>query len=134
MECVQKYGLKKRNLNKFKKQVNKFYLSAIIDKQYKSELTIKYQKRFIRYRESLFVFLEHNEISWHNNPAENAIRHLAIQRDISPCFSESVIHDYLRLLGINQTCRFHDKSFFKFLLSGEIDIRQFQRTKRLYRV
>ena len=130
MECVQKYGLKKRNLNKFKKQVDKFYINAIIDKQYKSELTIKYQKRFIRYREKLFTFLEHDEISWHNNPAENAIRHLAIQRDISPYFSESVIYDYLRLLGIKQTCRFQGKSFFKFLFSGEIEIDKFQWTKR----
>jgi predicted RecB family nuclease len=130
MEAVKKYGLKKRNLKKFKNQVNKFYTKAIIDKQYKSEVTLKYQKRFIRYNESLFTFLEQDGIPWHNNTAENAIRHLAIQRDISTYFSESVIHDYLRLLGIRQTCRFQDKSFFKFLFSGETDIDQFERSKR----
>ena len=130
METVQKYGLKKRNLNKFRNQVDKFYNKSIIDKQYKSEVSLKYQNRFIRYHKSLFTFLEQDEIPWHNNRAENAIRHLAIQRDISTYFAESVMHDYLRLLSIRQTFRFQGKSFFKFLFSGETDIDQFQHSKR----
>lgn len=129
MEAVQKYGLKKRNLNKFKKNVEKFYSEVIVDRRYKSELAAKYQGRFIRYRESLFTFLEHDGIPWHNNPAETAIRHLAMQRKISGSFFEARTHDYLLLLGIRQTCRFQGKSFFKFLFSGEKDLDNFKTSK-----
>ncbi|MBK8902051.1 MAG: TM0106 family RecB-like putative nuclease [Anaerolineaceae bacterium] len=130
MEAIQTHGLKKRNLNKFRKHVEKFYAKMIINRQYKSELVIKYQKRFIRYEDSLFTFLNHDGIPWHNNTAENAIRHLAIQRDISKSFYESGTRSYLILLGIRQTCRFQSKSFFKFLFSGETDIDQFQKSTR----
>jgi Transposase IS66 family len=86
MEAVQKYGLKKRKLHKFAKSVDNFYTSSIDGKYYKSESTIKYQDRLRRYRPSLFTFLEQDGIPWHNNTAENAIRHLAIQRDMSTHF------------------------------------------------
>lgn len=130
METVQKYGLRKRNLNKFRKQVDRFYKEVITDKYYRSEITLKYQKRFIRYRESLFTFLEQDGIPWENNTAERALRHIAIQQRISQKFYESVAHDYLRLLSIRQTLRFQGKSFFKFLFSGEKDIDKFEGSRR----
>lgn len=126
MEAVQKYGLKKRHLQKFMKQVDAFYTRTIMGKRYRSELVITYQKRFVRYRESLFTFLEHDGIPWHNNTAERALRHIAKQQQISMSFHEAATHEYLRLLGIRQTCRFQNKSFFQFLLSREIDINQFR--------
>lgn len=134
METVQKYGLKKRNLNKFEKQVDKFYNKVILDKWYKSELVSKYQERFVRYQASLFTFLEQDGIPWQNNTAERALRHLTIQEKISGYFHESLMPDYLRLLGIRQACRFQGKSFFKFLFSGETDIDQIQRSRRRRRV
>jgi predicted RecB family nuclease len=130
METVQEYGLKKWHLNKFKRSVAKFYKKVITDKHYKSDLTLKYQKRFIRYRESLFTFLEEDGISWHNNTAERAIRHVAKQRAISSTFHESSTRNYLRLLSVRQTCRFQGKSFFKFLFSGETDLDKFEASKR----
>lgn len=130
METVQKYGLKKRNLNKFKKVVNKFYRRVVTGRRYKSDLVIKYQKRFIRYRDSLFTFLDQDDIPWHNNAAEHGIRHLAMQRDMSRVFFEAGARDYLLLLGIRQTCRLQGKSFFKFLLSGETNLDKFEARKR----
>jgi hypothetical protein len=130
METVQEYGLKKRYLNKFKAQIDEFYQQVITDKLYKSDLVIRYQKRFIRYQKSLFAFIEEDGIPWHNNTAEHAIRHLAIQRDLSRSFHESGTYDYLRLLSIRQTCRFQGKSFFKFLFSGETDLDTFEARKR----
>ena len=130
METVQKYGLKKRNLSKFKKVVNKFYRRVVMGKRYKSDLVIKYQKRFIRYRDSLFTFLDQDDIPWHNNAAEHGIRHLAMQRDMSRVFFEAGARDYLLLLGIRQTCRLQGKSFFKFLLSGETNLDKFEARKR----
>jgi len=129
METVQKYGLKKRHLGKFKERIDKFYAQIISDKHYKSELTLKYQNRFMRYRESLFTFVEYDGIPWHNNTAESAIRHLAVQRKISGSFKESFAPSYLILLGIMQTCRFQDKSFLRFLFSGEMDVDSFRDSK-----
>jgi len=111
-------------------QVDKFYQKSILDKVYRYDLSKKYQKRFNRYRESLSTFIEQDGISWNNNIAEHAIRHLAIQRSLSKPFHESGTHDYLRLLSIRQTCRFQGKSFFKFLFSGETDLDKFEARKR----
>ncbi len=131
LEAVDKYGLKERHLNKFKKSVEQFYKENIVDIDYRSEVTIKYQKRFRRYKDSLFMFLEQDSIPWNNNMAERAIRHLAIQRKISGTFFEHTAPQYLRLLEVAQTCRFQDKSFLKFLISKEKDIDKLKSTKRL---
>ena len=126
MEVIQKYGLKKYHLSKFIKHVAIFYDKVIEQTYYKSELCLKYQQRFLRYREPLFTFLACDGIPWHNNTAESAIRHLPLQERISGVFHTSVIREYLILLGIRQTCRFQEKSFLKFLLSGEQDVDTFK--------
>ncbi|MDJ0717301.1 MAG: TM0106 family RecB-like putative nuclease [Prochloraceae cyanobacterium] len=131
METVQKYGLKKFHLQKFEKQVDIFYKNSIENKQYKSELTLRYQKHFKKYRDSLFYFLRQDGIPWHNNTAENAIRHVAIQRSISKtAFQETPTRNYLVMLSIFQTCRYQNKSFFKFLFSGETDLDNFKPRNR----
>ena len=76
----------------------------------------------MRYRGSMFTFLENDGVPWNNNAAERALRHLAIQRKISGSFFAAGAERYLRLLGIAQTCRFQDKSFLRFLLSGTHDV------------
>jgi len=129
-ETIEKYGLKTRNLNKFMGSVTQFFKNFIENKEYQSEIVIRYQKRFNRYRESLFNFLAYDGIPWHNNTAENAIRHFAIQRTISGSFSKTTTKDYLLLLGIKQTCRFQNKPFLKFLLSGEKNIDSFKAPRR----
>ena len=70
-------------------------------------------------------------IPWHNNTAENAIRHLAVQRKISGSFFKKVALQYLLLLGITQTCRFQDKSVLKFFLSKEIDVDKIKASKHV---
>jgi len=129
LQTVQKYGSKKRHLNKFKKQIERFYKKSIDNRLYKFEVTLTYQKRFQRYRESLFMFLEEDGIPWNNNMAERAIRHLAVQRKISGSFYDSLVSQYLLLLGISQSCRFQKKSFLKFLLSQEKDVDSFKSPK-----
>jgi predicted RecB family nuclease len=125
IQTVNKYGLKKRHLSKYRKSVDKFYKTHIDEKTYKSELCNLYQKRFIRYRNSLFTFIEQDNINWHNNTAELGIRHICKQKSISGFFHESLTPHYLRLVGVYQTCRFQNKSFLKFLLSKEKDIDNF---------
>jgi hypothetical protein len=132
-EAVEKYGLKKWHLIKFKKSVDYFYYEIIDKETVNCELIAKYQKRFQRYRDNLFVFLEEDGIPWHNNTAENAIRHLAVQRKISGSFFKNTAIQYLLLLGIAQTCRFQEKSLLKFFLSEEIDIDKFKAAKPIKR-
>jgi predicted RecB family nuclease len=130
LEAVQKYGLRKRHLQKFGKQIDQFYEAVILNNTYRSELTLTYQKRFKRYRQSLFTFIEQDNIPWNNNMAERALRHLAVQRKISGFFFKSVAPQYLLLLGITQTCRFQGKSLLKFLMSGAKEIDEFKATQR----
>jgi len=134
LEDVDRYGLKVRHLQKHMKSVDRFYKQAINDKQYECEIVQKYQKRFVRYRESLFLFLVEDGIPWNNNMAERGLRHFAVQRKISGSFFKSAANDYFRLLGISQTCRFQDKPFLQFLLSGEKDVDQFKVPKRRRRM
>ena len=120
---VGKYGLKTKHLQKHAKEVDRFYNRTIEGEISDSEVVLKYQKRFLRYRESLFRFLFEDGIPWNNNnTGERAIRHLAIQRKISGSFYKPVTLQYLLLLGIAQTCRFQGKSFLRFMLSGEKDL------------
>ena len=134
LEAASKYGLRKRNLRKFTKAVDSFYRRVITSRTYRSEPVRIYQKRFRRYRQSLFTFLEYDGIPWNNNMGERALRHLTVQRKISGSFYESHAPAYLLLLGLAQTCRFQDKSLLQFLLSGEKDVDAFKPTKRRRRV
>jgi len=127
---VEKYGLKARHLRKHKRVVDRFFKRIIDRHAYECEIVTKYQKRFVRYRNSLFVFLEEDGIPWNNNAAERAIRHLAVQRKISGSFHRRGAVAYLRLLGIAQTCRFQKKSFLHFLISGEKDVDRYREKKR----
>jgi predicted RecB family nuclease len=127
---VEKFGLKARNLRKHTQKVRSFYKRTIDNRLYDCEIATKYRKRFERYRDSLFLFLEEDGIPWNNNMAERAIRHLAVQRKISGSFYRRTATQYLRLLGIGQTCRFQKKSFLRFLVSGVMDVDAYHEKKR----
>jgi hypothetical protein len=129
LEAVDRFGLKAYHLRKFEKEVERFYSKSISGREYASEAVRTYQKRFDRYRDSLFTFLTQDGIPWENNMAERAIRQLAVQRKISGSFFKRVAPQYLLLLAISQTCRFQGKSFLKFLLSKETDVDSFRRTR-----
>jgi hypothetical protein len=127
---VQRFGLKARHLRKHKPRVDAFYRNAVDERPVGQELIAKYQKRFDRYRKSLFTFLEQDGVPWNNNAAERALRHLAVQRTISGAFSKRGAEDYVRLLGIAQSCRFQEKSFLGFLRSGLHDVDAYREPHR----
>jgi hypothetical protein len=129
-ETVERYGVKRWHLGRFMKSVDRFYESAIVGRAYSSECVVKFQKRFERYREELFLFLHKDGLPWNNNMGERAIRQLAVQRKISGSFFKKSALHYLLLLGISQTCRFQEKSFLKFLVSGEKDVDLFKGSRR----
>jgi hypothetical protein len=111
LEDVQKFGLKGRHLRKHRRRVDRFYRDMITGQASVRDTTARYRERFERYKASLFSFIENDGVPWHNNAAERALRHLAVQRKISGAFSEKGAGNYLRLLAITQTCRSSENRF-----------------------
>jgi hypothetical protein len=125
IDTIDRYGLKQYHLNKHKEEVARYfrYLSG---QAYGSEVARKYQKRLKKYRDKLFVFLDHDGIPWNNNNAENAIKLFASRRKlIGSSFTEKGLKDYLVFLSIFQTCRNKHLSFLRFLRSGGLDLDAF---------
>ena len=130
LEDVERFGLKARHLRKHRKAIDRFYEQMILGTPPRSEVAATYVTRFIRYRDSLFTFLDHDGIPWNNNAAERSLRQVAIQRKISGWFSAKGAPLHLRLLAIAQTCRFQGKSFLRFLLSGSHDVDEYKARQR----
>jgi hypothetical protein len=129
IHTTYKHGLKKYFLARHQKNIDKFYKRIIDNKSYKSDLCNTYQKRFKRYKNSLFTFIKYNGVKWHNNEAENRIRHICVQRKISGSFGNNQFPHYLRMVSIMQSCKLQNKSFLKFLISKEIDVAKFNSKK-----
>lgn len=130
IETVDKFGLKKRNLNKHKKDVDNFY-EEVFRKEYKTEVAVAYQERFEKTKGKLFTFLDYDGIPWNNNNAENAIKPFAAHRRSSGyAFSENGINEYLILLSIQQTCRYREINFLDFLKSQETSINKYSGNHR----
>jgi hypothetical protein len=122
---IDRYGLKKRHLHKHKEEVGRFF-REIVDSPSSSELVLRYQKKFRKYEQKLFTFLDHDGIPWNNNNAERAVKgYVMFRKNGDGLFSEKSIEMYLILLSIQQTCRFKNVNFFDFLRSGEKDVREF---------
>jgi hypothetical protein len=125
IDTIDIFGLTKRHLHKHKQEVDRFF-SFLKTQEFQSEVALKYRKRLHKYRDNLFVFLDHDGIPWNNNNAENAIKMFASRRRIlGPTCTEKGLRDYLVFLSIYQTCRRKNMSFLRFLLSGELDIDAF---------
>lgn len=114
---IDKYGLKKRNLNKHNKDVEKFFKN-IQQKPCDSEVAASLTKRFVRSKDSLFTFLNHDGVPWNNNNAEHAFKHFARhRRNIDGSFTKNGINRYLIFLSIYETCKYKDVNFLEYLLS-----------------
>jgi hypothetical protein len=119
IESSNMYGLKRKYLIKYRNRIDRYYQEKVQNKEYNSTLCLKYQKRFKKYWESLFTFIAYDGVPWHNNLAENALRQVTLQQDVSKRFSKSTIKSYLVLLSLKQTCRFQGKSFLRYILNKE---------------
>jgi hypothetical protein len=130
IETIDRFGLKKYHLTKHRREVERFF-DAEVKAEYQSELARHYRTRLMKYRDKLFTFLDHDGVPWNNNNAENAIKLFASRRNsVRTRFTEDGIRDYLLLLSIYQTIRYRHLSFWKFLISGEIDIAAFAASRR----
>jgi hypothetical protein len=128
IETVDHFGLKKHFLKRHRIEVERFY-NDLLKRDHRSEIGIKYQKRFKKNREKLFTFLDYDGVPWNNNNAEHAIKAFAGLREvIRGSSTEEGIRDYLILLSICQTCKYKGVSFLKYLRSGIKNIDEFANT------
>ena len=115
IKTIDKYGLKKRNLNKHNKDVVKFY-KQLNDHKYQSSISKKLKNRFIKNQSKLFTFLNYDGIPWNNNNVEHAIKDFAEYRKYTDgMYSEVGLQNYLILLSISKTCSYQNISFLEYL-------------------
>jgi len=127
IDTIDRFGLKAHFLQKHKAGVERFY-RKLAKADFKTEMVVKYKKRFERNRAKLFTFLDYDGVPWNNNNAEHAVKAFAMLRNaIRGASSEKGIRDYLTLLSICETCKYKGVDFLKFLRSGEADVEQFVR-------
>lgn len=125
VETVDRHGLQTRFLRKHKVFVERFY-RKLSKREFKSEIAVKYKKRFDKNRDRLFTFLDYDGVPWNNNNAEHAIKAFAsLRRWLGGTSTDRGIRDYLTLLSISETCKYKGISFLDFLRSGEKDIDEF---------
>jgi predicted RecB family nuclease len=122
VETIDKYGLRKRHLRKHKKAAARF-VERVSEGPLSSELSLKYQKRFKKYGDRLFTFLEFDGVPWNNNGAEHAAKRFVKYKRINDgLFTEQSLGESLVMLSISETCRHNGVSFLRFLLDGSTDL------------
>lgn len=122
VSTVDKYGLKRRNLNKHNKDVKKFYKN-LRSREIHTELGNKWLKRFSRNEKKLFTFLNYDGIPWNNNNAEHAVKSFALHRkEINGLYNKKGMTEFLILLSISETCKFRGISFWEFLKAKKMTL------------
>lgn len=117
---VDKYGLRKRNLNKHKKDVQHFYNHTFNKKKFSSSIALKYKKRFLKYENKLWTFLSYDNVPWHNNNAEYAIKSFAKHREKeNRIFTETSANTYTVLVSLEQSCKYQGIRFMDYLMGKE---------------
>jgi hypothetical protein len=133
VQTVDQHGLKRRSLQTHAASVAVFF-RELSEQALASEPTQALRARLLKNRDQLFTFIEHDDVPWNNNSAENAIRQFSYFRDeTAPSMKEPGLLDYLVMLSVFQTCRYKGVSFWKFLLSKQKDIDVFASGVRLPR-
>jgi hypothetical protein len=119
VETIDKYGLKKRHLNKHKVPAMRF-CDWMANQRFTSQIARNYSRRFTKYRDYLFLFLEYDGVPWNNSNAEHAIKRFAkFRRTSNGVATEGTISDYLVTLSVCLTCEYRGIDFLKVLLGKE---------------
>src|SRR5712692_8086616 len=113
--------LKERHLRKHHIEVDTFF-AEVSHTVYESEVSKQYQVRFEKNRNTLFTFLDYDNVSWNNTYAEHAIKLLATHRNKNiDFFRASRIEEYLRIMSIYQTCQYK-RTFGSFFQKWTFDL------------
>ncbi|MDN5201271.1 TM0106 family RecB-like putative nuclease [Fulvivirgaceae bacterium BMA10] len=123
---IDNNGLRNRSLGKHKKDACDFF-QFLSSSEFKTKTGIALKKRLLTNKNRLFTFLNFNDVPWNNNNAEYAIRHFALYRkEVKGIINENGLKKYLILLSLYKTCEYRQINFFKFLLSREKKISDYQ--------
>ena len=119
IQSVDRFGLKKRHLQKHKKSVNRF-LDSVQLRDLNSPVANGYKQRFEKTGAKMFAFLDYDGVPWNNNYAERAIKRFAKYRRLfDGLYTEDTLNEYLILASVLTTCEFNNLKPLKFLLSEE---------------
>jgi predicted RecB family nuclease len=125
VETIDRFGLRRRYLKKHSKMAGQF-LDLIRQTQFTSPDAVTLTQRIIDHSDSLFTFLEHDNVAWSNNNAEHAVKRFAMLRNvIGNVSTASGIQEYLVLLSICETLRRRNVSFLEFLRSESTDLMEY---------
>jgi len=125
VDTVDRRGLKKRFLGKHRIFVDRFY-RRLGDGFGASEAARTIIERLQKNRNTMFTFLDFDDVPWNNNNAEHAIKAFAsLRRVIEGPTTEKGLRDFLVLLSLCETCKYKNVDFLDFLRSGSKDIDDF---------
>jgi hypothetical protein len=124
IETVDRRGLKKRFLGKFRNSIDRFY-NGLVDNDI-GEAAGKLVDRLQKNRNKMFTFLDFDDVPWNNNNAEHAVKAFALLRRVMDGLTtEKGLRDTLVLLSVCETCKCRNVDFLEFLRSGSKDIDDF---------
>ena len=122
IDTVDRYGLKKRHLHKHKKGAASF-VECVRNTTFNSDVALRYQKRFRKYGDKLFTFLDFDGVPWNNNNAEHAAKSFVkYKRTSEGLFTERSLNEALVMLSALETCRYNRGNFLRFLLTGRTEL------------
>ena len=122
IDTVDRYGLKKRHLHKHKKDAASF-IDHVRSTSFSSDVALKYQKRFKKYGDKLFTFLDFDGVPWNNNSAEHAAKSFVkYSRTSEGLYTERSLNEALVMLSALETCRYNRVNFLRFLLTGRTEL------------
>jgi hypothetical protein len=134
VETVDRRGLRKRFLGKHRIFVDRFY-NRLSGGFGTGETARKIIERLQKNRNTMFTFLDFDDVPWNNNNAEHAIKAFALlRRVIDGTTTEKGLRDFLVLLSLCETCKYKNVDFLEFLRSGSKDIHDFAISRRKRRV
>jgi predicted RecB family nuclease len=116
VNTIDDHGLKRRYLSRHKRDAANF-LRWVAEAKFESRPASKLQTRIMKYEKMLFTFLDFDDVSWHNNNAERAIKTFARYRRFADGrFTADSIERHLTILSVYQTCEFRGIGFLDFML------------------
>jgi hypothetical protein len=116
VSTIDDHGLRRRQLSKHKADVSDF-LRWVAEANFSSRPAKKLQTRITKCQNMLFTFLDCDDVSWHNNNAERAIKTFARYRRFADGrFTAQSIERYLIILSLYQACEFRGIDFLDFVL------------------
>jgi transposase-like protein len=122
VETVDRHGLKERFLRKHRIFVDRFY-KRLNGGFGAGEPARKIIERLQKNRNTMFTFLDFDDVPWNNNNAEHAVKAFAtLRRVIDGSTTEEGLRDYLILLSLCETCKYKNLDFLHFLRSGSKDM------------